>query len=166
MREPVEKLIEQYQKHVFAAAFSVCQNIADADDVVQDTFLKYHCSQKEFSSQEHIKAWLLRVAINKAKDHLRSFWKKNTVSIEELAMASPDNEALTIEQKDDGKKILENVMKLPTKYRIVIHLFYYDDLSVAEIAKVLGISESNVKTRLSRARNMLKKEILEVEEHE
>ena len=76
MREPVEKLIEQYQKHVFAAAFSVCQNIADADDVVQDTFLKYHCSKKEFSSQEHIKAWLLRVAINKARDHTRSFWKR------------------------------------------------------------------------------------------
>ena len=163
MRELVEKMIEQYQKHVFAAAFSICQNIADADDVVQDTFLKYHCSKKEFSSQEHIKAWLLRVAINKAKDHTRSFWKKNTVSIEELMMASPDNEALTLAEKDDGVRILENVMKLPTKYRIVIHLFYYDDLSVAEIAKVLGLSESNVKTRLSRARNMLKNDILEVE---
>ena len=161
MREPVEKLIEQYQKHVFAAAFSVCQNIADADDVVQDTFLKYHYSKKEFESQEHIKAWLLRVAINKAKDHLRSFWKRNTISIEELIIASPDTEELTFAQKDEGKRILENVMKLPTKYRIVIHLFYYDDLSVAEIAKILGISESNVKTRLSRARNMLKKEILE-----
>ena len=163
MREPVEKMIEQYQKHVFAAAFSICQNIADADDVVQDTFLKYHCSKKEFSSHEHIKAWLLRVAINKAKDHARSFWKKNTVSIEELMMASPENEALTLSQKDEGIRILENVMKLPTKYRIVIHLFYYDDLSVAEIAKVLGISSSNVKTRLSRARNMLKNDILEVE---
>ena len=163
MREPVEKLIEQYQKHVFAAAFSICQNIADADDVVQDTFLKYHCSKKEFSSQEHIKAWLLRVAINKARDHTRSFWKKNTISMEELMMASPDQEELTLAQKDEGKRILENVMKLPAKYRIVIHLFYYDDLSVAEIAKVLGLSESNVKTRLSRARNMLKNDILEVE---
>ena len=163
MREPVEKLIEQYRKHIFAAAFSICQNIADADDVVQDTFLKYHCSKKDFSSQEHIKAWLLRVAINKAKDHARSFWKKNTVSIEELMTASPENEELTLAQKDDGKRILEDVMKLPSKYRIVIHLFYYDDLSVAEIAKVLGLSESNVKTRLSRARNMLKNDILEVE---
>ena len=163
MREPVEKLIEQYQKHIFAAAFSVCQNIEDADDVVQDTFLKYHSSKKEFSSNEHIKAWLLRVAINKAKDHTRSFWKKNTISIEELMMASPDNEELPLTQKDEGKEILEEVMKLPTKYRIVIHLFYYEDYSVEEIAKVLGLSVSNVKTRLSRARNMLKKEILEVE---
>ena len=163
MREPVEKMIEQYQKHVFAAAFSICQNIADADDVVQYTFLKYHCSKKEFSSHEHIKAWLLRVAINKARDHTRSFWKKNTISMEELMMASPDQEELTLAQKDEGKRILENVMKLPAKYRIVIHLFYYDDLSVAEIAKILGLSESNVKTRLSRARNMMKNEILEVE---
>ncbi|MCR5337075.1 MAG: RNA polymerase sigma factor [Lachnospiraceae bacterium] len=67
MREPVENLIKQHQKHLFAAAFSVCQNASDADDVVQDTFLKYHLSKKEFSSPEHIKAWLLRVAINKAK---------------------------------------------------------------------------------------------------
>ena len=163
MREPVEKLIEQYQKHIFAAAFSVCQNIADADDVVQDTFLKYHSSKKEFSSNEHIKAWLLRVAIKKAKDHTRSFWKKNTISIEELMMASPDNEELPLTQKDEGKEILEEVMKLPTKYRIVIHLFYYEDYSVEEIAKVLGLSVSNVKTRLSRARNMLKNEMLEVE---
>ena len=78
-------------------------------------------------------------------------------------MASPDQEELTLAQKDEGKRILENVMKLPAKYRIVIHLFYYDDLSVAEIAKILGLSESNVKTRLSRARNMMKNEILEVE---
>ncbi len=163
MREPVEKLIEQYQKHVFAAAFSVCQNIADADDVVQDTFLKYHCSKKEFSSHEHMKAWLLRVAINKAKDHTRSFWKKNTVSIEELMTASADNEEISPARKDERIRILEDVMKLPTKYRIVIHLFYYDERSVAEIAKVLGLSESNVKTRLSRARNMLRNEILEVE---
>ena len=163
MREPVEKLIEQYQKHIFAAAFSVCQNIADADDIVQDTFLKYHCSKKEFSSEEHIKAWLLRVAINKAKDRARCFWNRNTISIDELIMASPENERLTLAEQDESKQILENVMKLPTKYRIVIHLFYYDDLSVAEIAKVLGLSESNVKTRLSRARNMLKNDILEVE---
>ena len=163
MREPVEKMIEQYQKHVFAAAFSVCQNVSDADDVVQDTFLKYHSSKKEFSSNEHIKAWLLRVAINKAKDHLRSFWKRNTISFEELMTASPDTEELTFVQQDERKRILEDVMKLPTKYHIVIHLFYYDELSVADIAKVLGLSETNVKTRLSRARNMLRKEILEVE---
>ena len=90
MREPVEDLIRQYQKHLFAAAFSVCRNTSDADDVVQDTFLKYHMSKKEFSSSEHIKAWLLRVAINKAKDVNRSLWRWNAVSIDELTETLQD----------------------------------------------------------------------------
>ena len=149
MREPVEDLIRQHQKHLFAAAFSICQNTSDADDVVQDTFLKYHISKKEFSSPEHIKAWLLRVAINKAKDLNRRVWRWNSVSIEDL------EETLAATQNEDTW-LLTEVMKLPQKYRIVLHLFYYEEYSVAEIAQVLKISEGSVKTRLSRGRNMLK----------
>ncbi|MCR5418731.1 MAG: RNA polymerase sigma factor [Lachnospiraceae bacterium] len=149
MREPVEDLIRQHQKHLFAAAFSICQNTSDADDVVQDTFLKYHISKKEFSSPEHIKAWLLRVAINKAKDLNRRLWKWNSVSIEDL------EESLAATQNEDTW-LLTEVMKLPPKYRIVLHLFYYEEYSVSEIAQILRISEGSVKTRLSRGRNMLK----------
>ncbi|MBR4759430.1 MAG: RNA polymerase sigma factor [Lachnospiraceae bacterium] len=154
MREPVEDLIRQHQKHLFAAAFSVCQNASDADDVVQDTFLKYHLSKKEFSSPEHIKAWLLRVAINKAKDINRRTWRWNTVSLEEVA------QTLTTEQSEDTW-LLAEVMKLPAKYRIVLHLFYYEDYSVAEIANILKVSDGSVKTRLSRARSMLKNNLEE-----
>ena len=149
MREPVEDLIRQHQKHLFAAAFSICQNTSDADDVVQDTFLKYHVSKKEFSSPEHIKAWLLRVAINKAKDINRRLWRWNTVSIDEYS------QTLAAEKAEDTWLFTE-VMKLPEKYRIVLHLFYYEDYSVSEIAQILKVSESNVKTRLSRARHLLK----------
>ena len=154
MREPVENLIKQHQKHLFAAAFSVCQNASDADDVVQDTFLKYHLSKKEFSSPEHIKAWLLRVAINKAKDLNRRTWRWNAVSLDEVA------QSLTTEPGEDTW-LLTEVMKLPEKYRIVLHLFYYEDYSVAEIAKILKVSEGSVKTRLSRARSMLKNSLEE-----
>ena len=154
MREPVEDLIRQHQKHLFAAAFSVCQNASDADDVVQDTFLKYHLSKKEFSSPEHIKAWLLRVAINKAKDLGRRTWRWNAVSLDEVA------QTLTTEQTEDTW-LLAEVMKLPAKYRIVLHLFYYEDYSVAEIANILKVSEGSVKTRLSRARSMLRNNLEE-----
>ena len=154
MREPVEDLIRQHQKHLFAAAFSVCQNASDADDVVQDTFLKYHLSKKEFSSPEHIKAWLLRVAINKAKDMNRHTWRWNAVSLDEVA------QSLAAEPGEDTW-LLTEVMKLPEKYRIVLHLFYYEDYSVAEIAKILKVSEGSVKTRLSRARSMLKNNLKE-----
>ena len=154
MREPVEDLIRQHQKHLFAAAFSVCQNASDADDIVQDTFLKYHLSKKEFSSPEHIKAWLLRVAINKAKDIGRRTWRWNAVSLDEVA------QTLTAEQTEDTW-LLAEVMKLPAKYRIVLHLFYYEDYSVAEIANILKVSEGSVKTRLSRARSMLRNNLEE-----
>ncbi len=83
MRLAIDDAYTKYADHVFAAAFSVCQNRADADDVVQDTFIKYHSSSKEFCYEEHIKAWLLRVAINRAKDIRSSFWQRNKVAWEE-----------------------------------------------------------------------------------
>ena len=150
MREPVEELIREYKNHLFAVAFSICKSASDADDVVQDTFMKYHFSKKKFSSREHIRAWLLRVAINKAKDVNRSFWKQNSTSIEDYI------ETLELPNSDD-RDLLSDVLALPEKYRIVIHLHYYE----AEIAELLSLSESNVKIRLSRGRSMLKARIQE-----
>lgn len=154
MREPVEDLIREYKNHLFAVAFSVCKSASDADDVVQDTFMKYHFSKKQFSSREHIRAWLLRVAINKAKDVNRSFWKQKSTSIEDYV------DTLEFQDHED-KDLLTDVLALPEKYRIVIHLYYYEDYSVAEIAELLNLSESNVKIRLSRGRSMLKAKLEE-----
>ena len=81
MRQSLEELIEAYQKSLYAAAFNICRNTDDANDVVQDTFIQYYTTKKQFQDEEHLKAWLLRVAINRAKDISRSFWKKNRLSI-------------------------------------------------------------------------------------
>lgn len=149
MRQPLEILIERYQKSLYAAAFNICQNADDANDVVQDTLIQYHTSTKQFHDEEHLKAWLLRVAINQAKDLTRSFWRKNKISLEEytdtIPFTSPEN-----------SELFEEVMHLPQKYRIVIHLHYYEDLSVKEIAEILGTGESAVKMRLSRGRDLLR----------
>ncbi len=154
MRQTVEELSESYRDHVFAAAFSVCKNAADADDIVQETFLQYYTLQKEFDSEQHIRAWLIRVAVNKAKNVNLSFWRRNKVALEEymetLAFETPHDETL-----------FETVMSLPEKYRIIIHLYYYEDYSVREIASVLRLTESNVKVRLSRGRKLLKKALKE-----
>jgi RNA polymerase sigma-70 factor (ECF subfamily) len=131
------------------AAFNVCGNTEDAQDVVQDTFLQYHTSAKQFNDEQHIKAWLLRVAINKAKDKQRSFWHRRVTTLEDY------RETLTFDNEKDGD-LLEAVMALPEKYRIVIHLFYYEDMSLHKISEILKISESNAKVRLSRGRSMLK----------
>lgn len=154
MRQPVQELIERYQGNLFVAAFQICKNREDAEDVVQDTFLQYHLSKKEYESEEHIRAWLLRVAINKAKNVNLTFWRRNKQSLEDYM------EDLTFETKEDSD-LFEAVLALPEKYRMVIHLFYYEDYSVKEIAGVLKVNESNVKARLSRGRKMLKEALKE-----
>ncbi len=149
MRQSLHELAALYQDSLFAAAFNICQNAQDAEDVIQDTFVQYYTTKKEFENEQHIRAWLIRVAINKAKNVSRTFWRRNRVSIadymETQAFESPESEDL-----------FETVMQLPEKYRIVIHLYYYEDYSVSEIAKILKLSQSNVKTRLMRGRAMLK----------
>ena len=135
-------------------AFNVCKSADDAEDIVQDTFVAYHTSNKDFENEEHVKAWLIRVAINRAINVNRAFWRKRSVPlddyIETLAFETPE-----------AKSLFSEVMKLPEKYRVPLHLFYYEDYSIADISKVLSISENNVKVRLSRARSALKDQLAE-----
>lgn len=154
MRQPLQELIARYQQNLYAAAFSVCKNAEDAEDAVQDTFIQYHISKKEFESEQHIRAWLLRVVINKAKNANLTFWRNHKVPWEDYMEQIP----FETEQSHD---LFETVMKLPEKYRIVIHLFYYEGYSIAEIADILKLSQSNVKVRLSRGRTMLKNQLQE-----
>ncbi|MDO4280714.1 MAG: sigma-70 family RNA polymerase sigma factor [Peptococcaceae bacterium] len=154
MRLPLQTLVEREQDSLYRAAFSMCGNRMDAEDAVQEAFVQYYMSKKEFESETHIHAWLLRVAINRAKNISRSFWRRNKCSLEEEILA------LSFADEDD-RSLFEAVMALPEKYRVVIHLFYYEDYAVREIAQILKLSESNVKTRLSRGRNMLRQSLKE-----
>ena len=154
MRLPTQTVIQMYQDNLFRIAFSICQNREDAEDVVQETFLRYHSGAVDFNDEMHIRAWLIRVAINKAKNCNHTFWRKNKLSLEDYM------ETLTFETPE-SENLFETVMKLPEKYRIVIHLFYYEDYAIREIAEILHLSESNVKVRLSRGRVLLKQSLKE-----
>ena len=154
MRLPTQTVIQMYQDNLFRIAFSICQNREDAEDVVQETFLRYHSNAMDFNDEMHIRAWLIRVAINKAKNCNHTFWRKNKLSLEDYM------ETLTFETPE-SENLFETVMKLPEKYRIVIHLFYYEDYAIREIAEILHLSESNVKVRLSRGRVLLKQSLKE-----
>ncbi len=149
MRLPVQDLMNMYKNNVYAAAFSICKNASDAEDVVQDTFLQYYMTHINFDNEQHIRAWLLRVAINKAKNIQSSFWHRNGMPLDDFI------ETLSFETPET-KELFEEVMKLPEKYRVVVHLFYYEDYSIKEIAKILRTTESNIKVRLSRGRVKLK----------
>ena len=152
MRQSVQELFEKYQNNLYAVAFNICKNAEDAKDIVQETFIQYYSLRKEFDNEQHIRAWLIRVAINKAIN--RSFWRKNKRPLEDYM------ESLTFETPE-SEELFETVMALPEKFRIVIHLFYYEDYAIREIADILKISESNVKVRLSRGRSLLKEKLQE-----
>ena len=154
MRQSVQELFEKYQNNLYIVACNICKNAEDAKDVVQDTFIQYYSLKKEFDNEQHIRAWLIRVAINKAKNINRSFWRKNKRPLEDYM------ESLTFETPE-SEELFETVMALPEKFRIVIHLFYYEDYAIREIADILKISESNVKVRLSRGRSLLKEKLQE-----
>lgn len=151
---PVQALIDQYKNNLYAAAFSVCKSAADAEDCVQETFIEYWSRKKDFESPAHLRAWLLRVAINKAKNKTNSFFRKNALPLEDYA------QSLTFESQE-ASELFGAVIALPEKYRVPIHLFYYEDYSVKEIAGILHLTESNVKVRLSRGRKILKNTLQE-----
>lgn len=155
MRMETQALAETYRDRLFAAAFQVCGNTADAEDAAQEALLRYHISEKQFESEQHIRAWLLRVAINCAKNVSRSFFRRNTVPLEDYM------DSLEFDS-GESREIFREVMSLPETYRLVIHLYYYEDYTVAEIGRILGLTESNVKVRLSRGRQLLKKALQEV----
>ena len=152
MRSDTQVLFETYRQNVYAAAFSVCKNAADAEDILQETFLQYHQTNKQFDSEQHIRAWLLRVALNRAKDVYRQKKRRRETALEDYM------ETLTFPSPESGA-LFSAVMALPEHYRSVIHLFYYEDYTVDEIAKLLRLTQSNVKVRLSRARKLLKESL-------
>ena len=154
MKLPAEEAFRLFGDRVFSAAFSVTGNREDADDAVQDAFLKYCTGNRDYTNEAHIKAWLLRVAINRARDIAGSFWRKHRVSLEDYM------DTLEFSQPED-RALFEAVMKLPRKYRIVIHLFYYEEYAIGEISRILRCSPGTVKSQLSRGRKLLKSKLTE-----
>lgn len=144
-----ESIIEKYFNMVYKLAMAQTRDRTYTDDVVQEVFLRYIKSEKTFDSEEHIKAWLIRVTINCSKNVFSNSWSKKTV---------PLTEEIEFESKEKGD-VYYAVLELPQKYRAVIHLFYYEDLSVAQISKYLKIKESTVKSQLHRGREMLKEKL-------
>jgi len=149
--EYISKIVKQYSQKLFRTAFTILHSSADAEDVVQEVFIKLLDKRPVFNDSEHEKAWLLRVTINLSRNRLRSFHRK-TVSLEEYYESA---------EPASNTDLLDAVISLPEKYSTVIHLYYYEGYSLAEIAKILNIPQATVGTRLSRGRNLLKTKLKE-----
>ena len=151
-------LVERYIDTVFRIALHYTNSAHDAEDITQNVFLALLRNQKDFESDDHIRHWLIRVAVNESKKLLRSPWRRH-ISFEEYLATQPE---ATSEDRD----ILGAVMALPRKYRLPIYLYYYEEYSTQEIADILKIPKGTVCTNLKRGRELLKLELQEDEENE
>ncbi len=164
--ESFEQVMGFYMPMVYRIAFARLADRNDAEDAVQDVFLRYIKANITYNDEEHRKAWLIRCAVNCTKNIVLSAWKRHSVSGEDILenMSSDDlSEEDDLEKFERRSAVMSAVMSLPVKYRTVIHLFYYEDMTVSQISKATGIKETTVKSQLSRAREMLKSLLKEVD---
>ena len=145
----IQRSVTLHMQSIVRVAYTYVQNIPDAEDIAQDTFLAYLKEGKAFQNDEHEKAWLLRVCINKCKNQLKSSWQKSRNLLpEELSVLPPEENF-----------VLTAVLRLDEKYRIPVHLYYYEGYSLKEIAQVLRLPSATVGTRLQRAKVQLKQQL-------
>ena len=148
-----ESLLKEYGNSILRLAYSYLHHINDAEDVLQDTIIQYIRSSPNFESPKHEKAWLMRVAINISKNKIIYNKKRETIEIDEN---------LFIEEEKDLKFVWDAVKSLPVKYREVIHLFYHEGYTTAQIADMLHKNEATVRSLLHRGRGKLKEILKEV----
>lgn len=143
------EILHKYADMIYRIALTNTKQRFDAEDIFQEVFLAFFQSQVRFQSEEHIKYWLIRVTVNFCKKHHRSSWQKKRVSLDSVSELS---ETMTEEEF----AVYDAVCKLPVKYRAVIQLFYFEDMTVDEISSILHLKNSTVKSQLSRARSKLR----------
>ena len=146
-QEERTQAVERWGDMVWRLALARTANVPDAEDVFQEVFLRFFRHEDELKSDEHRKAWLLRCTVNRANSLFSSPWRKRTLPLEVAAQVGVE---------DEYREVYSAVLSLPARYRAVIHLHYFEGLSVAEIAGTLDLPEGTVKSQLSRGRAFLR----------
>ncbi len=166
-----ENIVENYIDTIYRIAVSYTKTPADADDVVQQTFMKLLSRKREFTDEEHVKRWLIRVCVNECNSMFSSFWRKHISSYDEVTADTNQSELDDLSNKLEFKVVenltlYEAIKELPAKFKAVIYLFYYEGYPTVEIAKILRIKEATVRSRLVTARKALKSKLKEAWEDE
>ncbi|MBO5898806.1 MAG: sigma-70 family RNA polymerase sigma factor [Clostridia bacterium] len=158
-QEVTDEVVRYYSPMIYRIALTKTKSTHDADDIFQEVFLKLVMREKPFETEEHRKAWLIRVTINCCNSHFVAPWRKNVDSMEDVLLEQIADDEPVPGTEEERVDVYAEVMKLPEQMREVVLLFYYEDMSIREIAETVGTSEVNVKKRLSRARQKLKLEL-------
>lgn len=150
-------IVERFGDMVYRIALNQTRHQADAEDIVQTVFLKLYAKPPEDASPERVRPWLIRVTANECASHWRTLWKRR-VSLGEVTddMTPPPQF-----EEPESQQLYDALASLPEKCRIVVHLFYFEDLSTAAIADILQIREPTVRTRLARARKIMRQQLKE-----
>lgn len=150
-------LVEKYLKMVYRISFHYFGNNEDAEDVSQDVFIKLCSVKNDFGNDEEIKAWLIRVTTNTCHSYYRNPFRKRKIEIDEKELENIIGTSSSEQEIVDRKVIMDAVLSLPEHYRIIVYLYYYEEYSTHQISNALKIKETTIQTRLSRARDKLKK---------
>ena len=156
--EEASRAIDLYGDTVKRICMIHLKNYADTEDIFQTVFLKYVLKSPEFHSTDHEKAWIIRVTINACRDLLKSFFHSRTLPLDSLR-EKPGEPA------PDHSDVLEAVLALPSKYKDVIYLYYYEEYSAEEIGQILRKNTNTVYTLLIRGRQLLRSSLEEVGEN-
>lgn len=152
-----EEAVDRYGVMVYRLALAQTTNPDDAEDVFQEVFLRLVRSRRSFESDEHLKAWLIRVTVNCSRSLWRTILRRGEIPMED------DLSCGEVQSPCGPSDVYESIMRLPPKYRVVIHLYYYEDLPIESIGAALKIGYGAAAKRLSRARKLLKQELKEGE---
>ena len=144
----IQAIYERQYSRVYRIAMLYLKNSSDAEDVVQSIFLKYMEKQTIFENSDHERAWFITAVRNQCKDVLKNFWRRK-VDFGDL----PEQ----VTEEADGRDLITFILKLSSKYREVLYLYYYEEYSVKEMSRILGRKESTIQTQLAAAREKLKK---------
>lgn len=149
-KDYISDLLDKYGDMVLRIAYTYLKNRADAEDIVQDVFLRIIDKKPSFNDENHEKSWLIRATINMCKNKVNMFWNKNKCSIDDV------QEFAVSDKYNTDTSVFQEVMELGEKYRVVVYMYYYEGYSTPEIANVIGKNETTIRSLLHRARNKLK----------
>ena len=157
-----DDVFRKHSRQIYVTALTYVKNRSDAEDILQDVFVAFLSQNRAFESEEHLRNWLLKVTVNRSKNVLRSPWRKRCEWPEEDFAEEKD----LSEEATRALDVRRAVMRLPEKLRLAVILYYYDQLSAKDAARVAGISESAFKVRLHRGREALREILGEDYENE
>ena len=159
----LEEIMQQHTERLIRLAFYYVKDLQSAEDIVQDVFIKFYDNQQNYEERGELRAYLSRLVINKSKDYLRS-WTYRKIQVQQKIFAKQAVMKRDMLVQQDEQTLIENaILALPLKQREVLIYFYFEEMPVIEIAELLSIPESTVKTRLRRGRELLKPKLQHIE---